>query len=116
MLNFCGPMLLTHPCVRSCREWTRSAQVLLHSRRPWHWYTLVCQVNSKSLNEHGQIRTLAVSSGLFRMVDARLATAVTPVPPARSPAQMRKNGPAQRKLRHPGPVTECGSDLCMCAA
>lgn len=50
--------------------------------------------------EHVQILTLAVSSGLFRMVEARLATAVTPVPPARSPAQIHTLRPAQRMLRH----------------
>ena len=65
--------------------------------------------------EHRQNLTLASSSGLFRMVEARLATAVTPVPPARSPAQIHTHRPAQRTLRHLRPAAECSSDLCMCA-
>ena len=65
--------------------------------------------------EHRQNFTLASSSGLFRMVEARLTTAVTPVPPARSPAQIHTLRPAQRTLRHLRPATESGSILCICA-
>lgn len=42
-----------------------------------------------SSHDQAEMLTLARSSELFRMAEARLAMAVMPVPPARSPAQMR---------------------------